>query len=69
MAERRGRGRPSTYRPLLNRITDAEWHLMRLGHKNHTAVSALRYRYPGFDFRAVPDGTGTYTIEARRLEK
>lgn len=62
------RGRPSVYRPILNRIRDIkgdQWHVVRRHHKNRTAPSGLRKRYPGFDFRATPDGAGSFTIEAR----
>lgn len=62
------RGRPSIYAPLLDGIRATkwvgEWVAVREGHKNRTVVSQLRTRYPEFDFRAVPDETGTWTIEA-----
>ena len=63
-----GRGRPSLYQPLLNairRVGDGQWHPVREGHANRTAPSSLRQRYSDFDFRAIPDGHGEYTIEAR----
>lgn len=62
------RGRPSAYRPLLDQIqksiAPSDWHPIRYEHKTRTVLSQLRTRYEGFDFRAVPDGWGTYTIEA-----
>lgn len=65
------RGRPSIYAPILRRIRDigsvGEWFDVRTGHKNRTAPSQLRQRYPNFDFKATPDGKGTYTIQARWL--
>lgn len=70
MNEYRGRGRPSVYLPVLNRIREIsgrEWHAVRPGHKNRTAPSALRQRYPDFDFRMTPDGHGTFTVEARYI--
>lgn len=70
ITEYRGRGRPSVYLPILRRIRDidsSEWHVVRRGHKNRTAPSALRKRYEGFDFRMVPDGHGTFTVEARYI--
>lgn len=65
-----GRGRPSVYWPTLRGIqhtNDSQWHPVREGHKNRTAPSALRKRYEGFDFRMVPDGHGTFTVEARYI--
>lgn len=62
------RGRPSIYVPLLKGIAalavPGEWHSVRQGHQTRTVVSQLRSRYPGFDFRAVPAGDGTWNIEA-----
>lgn len=68
IVEYRGRGRPSVYWPVLKRIRDIDgsgWYPVRPGHKGRTAPSALRLRYPGFAFRAVPDGRGGFVIEAR----
>lgn len=64
------RGRPSIYRPILNHIREIngnDWHVVRRHHANRTAPSGLRSRYPEFDFRATPDGSGKFSIEARYI--
>lgn len=66
MAE--ARGRPSIYRPILNHVREIggdQWFVVRRNHKNRTAPSSLRQRYPDFEFRATPDGSGGFSIEAR----
>ena len=52
------RGRPSKYRPMLDRIRQLDegiatniWHIIDRNQANRTQPSQLRVRYPGFDFR------------------
>jgi hypothetical protein len=62
------RGRPSKYRPLLNRIREVEgheWHVIDREQANRTQPSQLRVRYPGFDFKCEPNAHGKFNLLAR----
>jgi hypothetical protein len=69
MVEHTGRrGRPSKYRPILNRIqlvNGHDWHVIDRQQKRQTQPSELRKRYPGFDFKCEPNGHGKFNLLAR----
>lgn len=62
------RGRPSKYRPMLDRIRNIDgpgWHVIDRNQANNTQPSQLRDRHPGFDFKCERNDHGKFNLLAR----
>ena len=63
-------GRPRKYPALLEKIGDGpDWVTINTTQRTRTQVIQLKRRYPSYDFRAVPNETTGYDLQARRLDK
>lgn len=59
-------GRPRIYQHVIDGIKPEHgWVTLTEKQKTRTAPSAYRNRYPGYDFRAIPNGSGGFTLQAR----
>ncbi len=65
----RGRGRPSRYKPMLDRIQgfsgEPEWHIIDRNQATRTQPTQLRQRYPGFDFRCERNDQNKFNMLAK----
>lgn len=62
------RGRPPLYADQIHAVTEAQGWVAIAQQQNRTAPSGFRGRYPGYDFRCVPnDGEGKpFILEVKR---
>ncbi len=65
----RGRGRPSKYLPMLQRIREfsgePDWQIIDRNQATRTQPTQLRQRYPEFDFKCIRNEQGKFNMLAK----